>query len=172
MASVNASKASENSVASEMIFRVATPGDYNAVMDINRNIYDGFDYLPALYMKFVRDPNYRITLAELDGEVVAMASAYIMDGGKSVMGMAARVKTTHLNKGIWGKMRSKSDAEDPIYKDVDTFVAASARWDLHKMFWQRGKDYKLMMIQNFWRLCIAPKVMMWNIPLVAQPGLV
>ena len=33
--------------------RRATVEDYEAVMDINKNVYDGMDYLPARYMQYM-----------------------------------------------------------------------------------------------------------------------
>ena len=52
--------------------REATPGDYEAVMAIDKNIYDGYDYLPKLYHSYMRDPRRISFVLEMDGKVVSM----------------------------------------------------------------------------------------------------
>ena len=34
--------------------------DYEALMDINRFVYSGLDYLPAMYHSFLHNPNSRM----------------------------------------------------------------------------------------------------------------
>ena len=48
--------------------RLATTEDYEAIMDINRNVYGGVDYLPALYFTFQHNPEIYSFVAEI-GEV-------------------------------------------------------------------------------------------------------
>jgi hypothetical protein len=36
--------------------RLATDEDYEAVMDVNRNVYCGRDYLPTKYHEFIQAP--------------------------------------------------------------------------------------------------------------------
>ena len=38
-----------------LVFRDATDSDYEAVLKIE--VYDGFDYIPARYMEYIRDPS-------------------------------------------------------------------------------------------------------------------
>ena len=40
-------------MANEVSVRLAGHGDYEAVMDINRDVYGGCDYLPCLYHTFI-----------------------------------------------------------------------------------------------------------------------
>ena len=168
------SKMPKELLVSKIKFRPATPEDYDAVMDINRNIYNGMDYLPALYMSYVRDPNYRITLAEVDGEVVALSGRFIIDDGKSVIGIAVRVKTSHLKTGIWSHMkrRNRLGEIDPVYMNVDTLVIGSARWDLHKLLWRRGDDYQLRMVQHWFQLKMKSDALTSNLVPFVRPGLV
>ena len=51
--------------------RLATASDYKAVLDINRNVYDGFDYLPSLYFYFLHHPEVLLFVAELNGKIVS-----------------------------------------------------------------------------------------------------
>ena len=58
-------------MADEITFRLAGHGDYEAVMDINRDVYGGFDYLPCLYHTFLHDKGVIMMLAEVKGKVVS-----------------------------------------------------------------------------------------------------
>ena len=56
--------------------RRATFDDLNAIMDINDNVYDGFDYMPALFYTFMHSKLHVIYVYEDDGKLV-MISALI-----------------------------------------------------------------------------------------------
>ena len=51
--------------------RIATANDYKAVLDINRNVYDGFDYLASMYFYFLHHPDVLLFVAELNGKIVS-----------------------------------------------------------------------------------------------------
>ena len=55
-----------------LTIRTATDDDYDVVMNINRNVYYGFDYLPARYMEYRRDPNRHMYVVEMNGKVVSV----------------------------------------------------------------------------------------------------
>ena len=57
--------------------------DYEGVMDINRNVYDGVDYLPKKYMEFLNDPNRTCIVAKKEGRIVGFGMLWIVDGGKT-----------------------------------------------------------------------------------------
>ena len=52
--------------------RRARVEDYRAIMDINRNVYAGYDYLPSLYFVFLHHPDVYMCVAELDGQIVSI----------------------------------------------------------------------------------------------------
>ena len=52
--------------------REATSGDYEAVMAIDENIYDGYDHLSKLYHTYMRDPRRICFVLEIDRKVVSM----------------------------------------------------------------------------------------------------
>ena len=56
--------------------RLATASDYKAVLDINRNIYEGFDYLPSLYFYFLHHPDVLLFVAELNGKIVSTCANF------------------------------------------------------------------------------------------------
>ena len=54
-----------------VVVRRATPGDYDGVVRISKDIYDGRDILPDVYFKYLEDPTRRAVVAELDGHIVS-----------------------------------------------------------------------------------------------------
>ena len=54
----------------DILVRLATFADYEAVLDINRNVYDGFDYLPVMYHEILHNPHNVAMVAEMKGKVV------------------------------------------------------------------------------------------------------
>ena len=57
----------------DIVVRKARPEDYEAVMDIDRNMYNGTDYLPSKYHQYLKDPNRHAYVCESDGNVVKIA---------------------------------------------------------------------------------------------------
>ncbi len=57
---------------SVIVHRKAEQKDYEAVLNIDRNIYNGDDYLPHLYFDYLRDENKWNTIVEVDGKVVRL----------------------------------------------------------------------------------------------------
>ena len=56
-----------------IVVRRARLDDYEAVLDIDRNVYDDLDYLPTMYHTLVQDPNVDPFLIEIDGKVVSIS---------------------------------------------------------------------------------------------------
>ena len=50
--------------------RRATFADLDAILDINDNIYDGLDYMPAYFYIFMHSKDYAMYVFELDGQLV------------------------------------------------------------------------------------------------------
>ena len=60
-------------MADEITFRLAEPQDYQAVLDINDNVYNGMDYIPATYHDILNGRDTAMYLAEIKGEVVGLS---------------------------------------------------------------------------------------------------
>ena len=54
--------------------RRATADDYEAIVRISKDIYDGLDYLPSIYFRLLEHPNRCVQVAEWDGEIVSVHS--------------------------------------------------------------------------------------------------
>lgn len=51
--------------------RLAREEDYDGVVAINDNIYDGMDYLPGLYRSYLRNPLRILIVGVLKGQIVS-----------------------------------------------------------------------------------------------------
>ena len=63
-------------MSSTIQFRDATPADYDDVMNINDNIYNGQDYLPSYYHDFCKDPQCHMFVTGDEGKVVSRVLTY------------------------------------------------------------------------------------------------
>lgn len=52
------------------IVRRATFADFDAILDINDDIYEGLDYFPTLFYVFMQSKQYAIYVYEVDGQLV------------------------------------------------------------------------------------------------------
>ncbi|CAH1790643.1 unnamed protein product [Owenia fusiformis] len=73
-----------------VICRRATPEDHQGIMDINDNIYEGLDYIPALFPIYVEQPFRHCFVFEKDGKIMAYVQWTILDGGHTKVGQAFR----------------------------------------------------------------------------------
>jgi len=55
----------------DVVVRQATPSDYQSVMDIDHNIYDGHDYMPLMFHQFLQSRHHLVLVTECEGEIVS-----------------------------------------------------------------------------------------------------
>ena len=55
-----------------LVVRSAASDDYDAIVRISKDIYEGYDYLPDIYVACIEDPNRCAQVAEWGGEVVSI----------------------------------------------------------------------------------------------------
>jgi len=62
---------SQSAAVHAVSVRPATFSDYEAVMDIDRNLFQGLDYLPSMFYQFLHRKQHFLYVGELDGKVVS-----------------------------------------------------------------------------------------------------
>ena len=77
--------------------RLARPDDYEAVLDVNRFVYDGGDYLPVMYHMYMQNKQSDCFVIEVDGQVVGIHRTYT----------ASQIAKTFISTSI----RHRSDAK-------------------------------------------------------------
>ncbi|KAK7493594.1 hypothetical protein BaRGS_00015106 [Batillaria attramentaria] len=82
---------------------LAGPSDYQAVVDIDHNIYCGFDALPYHYPSFIQGPGVRGYIYKKGNRVVAFVSAHLVDGGQTLTGTSGRLAPDCRGSGTFGR---------------------------------------------------------------------
>ncbi|KAJ8254830.1 hypothetical protein GJAV_G00197810 [Gymnothorax javanicus] len=83
-------------------FWLARSEDYDDVIGISENIYDGYDYLPHRYHSWMTEPDRVVILAKKEGKLMALESGLLLDGGRTVLIEGLRVCPSERGKGIAG----------------------------------------------------------------------
>lgn len=65
-----------------LIFRKARHEDKSAIIDISKDVWEGTDYLPDTFDKWVEEKGGEFTVAELDGRVVGCAKFSLLSPGE------------------------------------------------------------------------------------------
>ena len=52
--------------------RRATADDFEAILSIHDDLYEGIDYIPTIYHDLLKDPKCYLHVAEKDGEIVSI----------------------------------------------------------------------------------------------------
>uniref|UniRef100_A0A8C6NPV2 Histidine N-acetyltransferase C-terminal domain-containing protein n=1 Tax=Nothobranchius furzeri TaxID=105023 RepID=A0A8C6NPV2_NOTFU len=70
------------------------------------NDYNGLDYLPAFFHRWLKEPGRIVLLAWMKDRVVALESALLVDGGQTVVFQGRRVVSDLRGSGIAGVLHS------------------------------------------------------------------
>ncbi|KAG8431646.1 hypothetical protein GDO86_020630 [Hymenochirus boettgeri] len=70
-------------------------------MSISVGIYNGMDYLPAMYHRWLADPKRSMFVAKSEGKVVGFGSFLLVDNGVTALLQAMRVAPWRRNRGIY-----------------------------------------------------------------------
>ncbi|XP_069121110.1 histidine N-acetyltransferase-like [Argopecten irradians] len=90
--------------------RKVTLDDYDEVINIRKDVYDGLDYLPALYRTMMT--NHIGYVLTLNKKIIAFESISVIDDGESIVGRALRISKAYEGRGLVHQM------EDFIRKDI------------------------------------------------------
>ena len=55
----------------DYVLRRATPSDYQAVIDIDDNVYNGLDYMPLMFHQFLHSKHHVMLVIEYVGKIVS-----------------------------------------------------------------------------------------------------
>ena len=74
--------------------------DKEDILEIARNTWDGYDYLPYFFESWLNDPNSHTAAIEDEGHVIALANLRIIEDGKTGWMEGLRVHPEHRGKGL------------------------------------------------------------------------
>ncbi|XP_046362223.2 histidine N-acetyltransferase-like [Haliotis rufescens] len=84
-----------------LTFREVDDADYDAVMGVLPDAWEGRDYLPDKYPEYVADPDCTCFACEVEGDMVGFHAALIVDKGETMVRIGGRVKVTYQGQGIF-----------------------------------------------------------------------
>ncbi|KAF4089245.1 hypothetical protein AMELA_G00064310 [Ameiurus melas] len=104
-----------------LTFWLARPQDYDEVMAISQNIYNGNDYLPHRYHSWMTERDRVVIIGRRNGKLVALDSALVVDGGKTVVLEGLRVCPSERGCGVAGVIQRVTDCYiKKVYPSVTT----------------------------------------------------
>ncbi|XP_066538124.1 N-acetyltransferase 16, like isoform X2 [Hoplias malabaricus] len=104
-----------------LTFWLATMQDYDEVMAISEDIYGGNDYLPHRYHSWMTEPDRVTIIARRDGQLVALESGLVVDGGTTVVVEGLRVCPSERGHGVAGVIQRMTDRYiKQVYPNVNT----------------------------------------------------
>ncbi|XP_046574644.1 histidine N-acetyltransferase-like [Haliotis rubra] len=107
-----------------VIVRRASLEDYNAVLDINRHVYFGLDYLPSQYADMAQDPDFTLYVCEYEGRVIAFEAVCEINGGQTLMMRSARVHEEYQGQGLLMKLRKQIEKDFTGHPVVNSFACS------------------------------------------------
>ena len=88
-----------------LTFRLAQPGDFNAVVKLSEGIYTGHDYLPLTFHKWLQRDNLAVILAYSDDKLVGLQACFVVDEGRTLIPRAERILAEFRGQGLVRQLR-------------------------------------------------------------------
>ena len=93
------------SASGRLTFRLAQPDDFDAVVKLSEGIYDGHDYLPFKFHKWLQRDNLDVLLAYSDDTLVGLTACYVVDEGRTFIRRAERILAELRGQGLIRQLR-------------------------------------------------------------------
>lgn len=93
----------------EMKFRLARLSDFDEVVNLSRGIYDGHDYLPLEFHRWMKTENFAVMVAVVGEKLVGLRAGFIVDDGKTCIRRAGRVLQEFRGRGVSKKLSQVLD---------------------------------------------------------------
>ncbi|CAJ1061344.1 N-acetyltransferase 16%2C like isoform X1 [Xyrichtys novacula] len=89
----------------DVAFSFAEERDFQQVLNICSDAFDGLDYMPVTFHRWLHEPGRLIFIGRMKDRVVAMESALLVDGGQTVVLQGLRVASDLRGRGIAGVLQ-------------------------------------------------------------------
>jgi len=88
-----------------LTFRLAQSGDFDAVVKLSEGIYDGIDYLPSQFHKWLQRDNLAVLLAYSGDKLVGLQACFVVDEGRTFIRRAERILAELRGQGLVRQQR-------------------------------------------------------------------
>uniref|UniRef100_A0A8C5QFG3 N-acetyltransferase 16 (putative) n=1 Tax=Leptobrachium leishanense TaxID=445787 RepID=A0A8C5QFG3_9ANUR len=89
----------------DMEFVLATDKEFEEVVSMSHGIYGGLDYLPSRYHSWIVEKDRMVVLAKKGGNVIALLSMFVVDGGQTALLEGLRVAPWERGRGVAGVLQ-------------------------------------------------------------------
>ncbi|XP_020629121.1 histidine N-acetyltransferase-like [Orbicella faveolata] len=93
------------STPTRLTFRLAQSGDFDAVVKLSEGIYDGHDYLPFKFHKWLQRDNLVVLLAYSGDKLVGLTACFVVDEGRTFIRRAERILAELRGQGLVRQLR-------------------------------------------------------------------
>ena len=88
-----------------LTFRLAQPGDFNEIVKLSEGIYDGHDYLPFTFHRWLQRDNLAVILAFSGDKLVGFLANFVVDDGRTCLHRAERILAELRGRGLVRQLR-------------------------------------------------------------------
>ena len=94
-----------NATRPGLTFRLAQFGDFDAVVKLSEGIYDGLDYLPLTFHKWLQKDNLVFLLAYSGDKLIGLTACFVVDEGRTFIRRAERILAELRGQGLVRQLR-------------------------------------------------------------------
>jgi len=88
-----------------LTFRLAQSGDFNAIVRLSEGIYNGHDYLPFTFHKWLQRDDLTVLLAYSGDKLVGLEACFVVDEGRTFIRRAERILAELRGQGLVRQLR-------------------------------------------------------------------
>ena len=88
-----------------LTFRLAQSGDFNAVVRLSGGIYDGHDYLPLTFHRWLQRDDLAVLLAYSGDQLVGLEVCFVVDEGRTFIRRGERILAEFRGQGLVRQLR-------------------------------------------------------------------
>ena len=86
-------------------FRLAKPDDLDDIVELSKGIYEGHDYLPLKFHKWLQLNNMAVILAHSGDKLIGLLACFIVDDGRTLVRRAERIRQELRGQGLVKQLR-------------------------------------------------------------------
>ena len=97
-------KVSTGRIHSDLQCRLAESSDFDDVVKLSEGLYNGYDFLPVVYHKWLKKENVAMMLLYAGKSLIGLQAGCIVDEGKTLVWRAGRVAHNLEGQGLQRKL--------------------------------------------------------------------
>lgn len=142
-------------MSKEYIYRDITLEDENDILNISRSIWDGDDYIPFVWKKFVEDSNSFFRGIEVDKKLIGFSNMVIFNED-SAWFEGLRVLNSERGKG-YGKLVSRSMMKFALEKGIKNFYFSTYYQNIESIKLHEKMNFRIIKKYKYLRKNVSDK---------------